>query len=793
MEDFKQDPNTSFSSKDDDSNIKASSNQNKQALTNNIQNQNEGDAFASDSEDQSQFIQKIFAKIDSIQTTIRQCINTNSIDNLSKADSSLLSLKKFVEEGNESIYDDLNNSIFELSADNDTLKSKLNASNKKCESLTKEVEKLKKSKSDIDIEDEISELQLDKVNLQLEIDNLRTENEDLKQKMQSFHSAEIQNEVLVEWREKYFQMANEKSSLSKEIESIKDDNKKLKDEHQEMAQKMASVNEIIEKLNLQTTESENLRKKVEELNQQIKQSKEKEYLRQLEQTKQTISKIQTENSSLKSKNDEFQSKLIELNDLKKLNEQLMIENSQIGRFKLQVLEMEKLLANHEATILENVEVKTENQNLKKKSFAFQQKLKESLEQSEMLIKTLTDYRTKIVKITELENENLELTETIEKLKDELSQKDQLFESLQGKIEEKLTNLVRENQELKLALREQVEIHDEQSKQQELNQKKIQILTEMNSESLGKTLIEKDAEIETLKKDNQTLETISRVSAEQIFQFQKIIDTIKSQVSLLSQENTNIKNDCMNMKDELQSKEEEIKELKSKISMLESINDDQFSDDEEVENLKKEKEELLSKVNLVELANVISLKSRIKNLTDQLEESRFQNRLLHKQIENKSSEKSSITNNNNKSEVADNDNSSPADDEIEVETDEDFVDVDVSPPVFVVEKKGLDDIRSEFVRYLDEVDQIDDVIKVIKSEDDRRIRDIFNEIRKPDKKEIRYLQNELNSVVQKNKEILEEVEQLRIKNAEQSKKLEVMSHDSEMYQKHFDDLAHLLKK
>lgn len=766
---------------------------NNQLSADNQQPQTKGSAV-SDSEDQIRFITEIMDKIHSIQALIQKSIQNKTGDDLATADSALVSLKKFIEEENENIYDELNNSIFELSAENDQLKSKLNTLNKKCENLTKEVEKLKNSKSSIDVEDEIVELQLDKANLQLEIDNLRTENEDLKQKMQTFHSSEIQSEVLVEWREKYFKIQEEKSSLSNEIEKIKTENAKLIEEHKEMTEKMTTVNEVIEKLNVQTEENEKLKKEIEELTNQIKQSKEKEYLNQIEQNKKTLSNIQNENSSLKSKMDEAKKKLAELDETKKLNEQLKIENGQIGRFKLQVLEMEKLLESHEATVLENVEVKTENQNLKKKSFAFQQKLKESLEQSEMLIQSLTEYRTKIAKITDLENQNLELTETIQKLQNELSQKDQLFESLQGKIEEKLANLVRENKELKLALREQVEIHEEQAKQQELNKKKIQILTEMNSESIGKQLIEKDSEIETLKKDNQTLETISRVSAEQIFQFQKIIDTIKSQVAVLSKENTNIKNDCIHMKDELQSKEDEIAELKSKISMLESINDDEFAEDEEVELLKKEKQELQSKVNLIEMADIISLKSRIKTLTDQLEESRFQNRLLHKQIETPQKQKSdkSIKENQNNSEDKKIESVS-IENELEVDTDDDFVDVEVNPPVFVVEKKGLDDIRSEFVRYLDEAGQIDEVMKVIKNEDDKNIKSILNEIRKPDKNEIKYLQNELNNVVQKNKEILDEIEQLRIKNAELTKETETMKHDSNMIQKHFDDLAHLLKK
>lgn len=764
------------------------------------------DPFASDSEDSSNFYADVIENVDSIEKAVQKCIQDKSIDNLSSVVSALLSLKKSISEKSESVSDEINNALFQLSAENDQLKSKLNLSNKKCEALTKEVEKIKASKSEIDLDDEISELQLDKANLQIEIENLRIENEEMKQKLHSIHSSEIQNEVLIEWREKYFKIKEEMAALLNEIETIKAENGQLKNEHSDMKEKMATVNEIIENLNNKTNENEKLNQKIAELALQIKQSKEKEYYDQIEQNKQTIASLQKEIASQKLKIDELNQKLSQFDDIKNLNEQLKLENGQIGRYKLQVLEMEKLLANHEATILENVEVKTENKNLKKKSYAFQEKLKESLEQSNMLIQTLTEYRSKVSKITELENQNLELNDIIEKLQNELSEKDQVFESLQKKIEEKFSGLVRENKELKLALKEQVEIHEEQAKQQELDQKKIQILTEMNSESIGKLLIEKDAEIETLKKDNQTLQTISKVSAEQVFQFQTIIEKIKENVSLLSQENKNIKNDCMSMKDELQLKEEEVNELKSKISMLESINDDEFAEDEEVEVLKKENQELQSKLNLVEMADIISLKSRIKTLTDQLEESRFQNRLLAKKIQLINNKPNDDTDNtDNISSTIDNDNKNNDDiindvdkgnhdeNELEVDTDDDFVDIEVVPPVFIVEKKGLEDIRSEFVRYLNDVGKIDDVMKVIKNEDDKNIRNILNEIKKPDKNEINYLQNELNEATIKNKEMMDEINQLRIKSEQQSKEIDEMKHDSNMYQKHLDDLAHLLKK
>ncbi|OHT13343.1 hypothetical protein TRFO_16548 [Tritrichomonas foetus] len=709
------------------------------------------------------------------------------------------SLKKLIEEQFESATDQLNDQLFSSSYENDQLRTKLTNSSKKVESLEKEISKLKKAKSDLDLEDEINEMKLEKDGLLLEIDHLKAENEELKQKFQSVHSSEIQGEVLIEWRDKFFKLQKENTSLLNQIEEIKKENENLKSEHEIMTKKMETVDDLTEKLTLKTKETDDLNKKVKELNHQIREDQ--KIINENEQNKQKIQKLKEKIASQETQIQDYSNKLENFEEIKKLNEILQLENNEVARFKLQCLEMEKMLANHEDTILENVKVKDENKKLLQQSLGFQERLKASLEQSDMLIKTLTDYRSKMETITDLECDNMKLTSTVEKLQQELEEKDQVFESLQLKIKEKLKGLVDENQQLKQTLNEQNEIH-------ELNQKKIKILSEINSESGGKLIIEKDTELELLKKElnsikkeNQTLETICRVSAEQIFEFQNTIEVIKSNVNLLTNENTNIRNECLKMNEELQIKETEIEELQTKIKYLEEINnEDDFIEDDEVETLKKEKIELQSKINLVEMADIISMKSRIQTLTDQLAAAQLENKALIRDMTKKYGQKNpnivkivySNTNEEEEQKELENVLEETVINEMEVDADESFVDVEVTTPLFQIEKKDLADIRSEFVRYLEEAGQIDDVMKVIKNEDDKYIRMILNEIKRPDKNEIKYLQEQNNELEQKNVQIIAELQELHQTTLEQSKELESLKHDSNMYQKHLDNLAHLLK-
>lgn len=740
---------------------------------------------------ESPFVKDIFNEIQIVQKNIQSSINSNSTQNLSSLIENLDKIKQILISQDDVLKEEKDNLLFDISIERDDFKSQLNQITKKFEVASKELEKLKNVQNDFDLESELNEIKLEKEDLQVEIDNLRSENDELKQNLQKIHSAEIESEVSTEWREKFFKLQEEKRNLNNQIAQIQNENDEMKKGYNEIVQERLLIDSIKENLENMTKQNLNLQSDIDGLTKQIKALKNELNIKQLEieEKEKSVKQFETKNQSLEHELQEAKIKLARLDEVEKQNILLTIANKEVITLKLQNAEMEKLLSNHEATIIENVEIKAENQKILKKSKAFQDKLKDSLQQTDTLIKTLSEYRSKMETITEIENENLELNDTIEKLQQELSEKDQVFESLQEKIQERLSKLINENKQLKEALHEQVELREEQTKQNEINQKRIEILSKMNSESFGQALIEKEAEIAKLTKEMTTLDTINRVAAEQIFQFQSAIEAITSKVTILSQENTNIRNECLLMKDELQDKENEIQELNSKIVMLESINNDDFIEDEEFEKLKKEKMELQSKVNLVELADIISLKSRIRTLTDQLEEQRMINQQLSSVTKDDGATTADVIVEN---EAIDHNFNTDNPDDNEVEIDEQFVDVEVVSTPIRVEKKKLEDIHSEFIRYLHDAGTIDQVLSVIINEVDENIRQILIEIKKPDKQEIQYLRDEIKASNERFDSMKLELESLREVNANQKKELDEIKSNSNLYQKHLDDLTHLLK-
>lgn len=547
--------------------------------------------------------------------------------------------------------DELREQLEELKCAKESLEIELASVNEENEELKQKIQEslLRGEKEDLytDLRDEFDHVKEENSILNFQLSTLKTEKVEHLDQISSLTSRleELEKE------------ASQIPTLTDQLDEAKNTISKLTEELTSLKTYFATNNteeqtkrlETMEKTRITIEESEALRKEVETIKQENAELKaDSERARVLEKSLSEFREQQEE-----------------------IEKMLAIKTRESLHLQLQVNEIEKLLENQERTAQEYIDIKAENERMVKRVRIFRQKLEETLDQNGILINQIKDYREQTKEMTNLQIKNMELEEEakkwtalgeekdkkIQELEEKMLEMEKMFEKATRVMTARIAAMTEENdrlcemnEELTETVEKQNDLREAVIEEQTNKEAKMELLKQMNSElrkkvqilesmanpggdgSLSEDIVkltldirQKEDIILALKHENDDLNSMCELSAEQICKFQCIINEIKNTLALMSQQNQELKKEGNEMKKTIKAAEQENKELRERIDALESMDAVSFIDQEK-ERLFDENDTLKRQLSGLrgEMAMIVSYKSRIDALTNQLERAEQRN-------------------------------------------------------------------------------------------------------------------------------------------------------------------------
>ena len=554
--------------------------------------------------------------------------------------------------------DELREQLEELKCAKESLEIELASVNEENEELKQKIQEslLRGEKEDLytDLRDEFDHVKEENSILNFQLSTLKTEK---AEHLDQISSLTIRLEELEK-------EASQIPTLTDQLDEAKNTISKLTEEVTSLKAYFATNNteeqakrlETMEKTRITIEESEALRKEVETIKQ--------------------------ENAELKADSERahvLEKSLCEFKEKQEeIEKMLAIKTRESLHLQLQVNEIEKLLENQERTAQEYIDIKAENERMVKRVRIFRQKLEETLDQNGILINQIKDYREQTKEMTNLQIKNMELEEEakkwtalgeekdkkIQELETKMLEMEKMFEKATRVMTARIAAMTEENdrlcemnEELTETVEKQNDLREAVIEEQTNKEAKMELLKQMNSElrkkvqileamanpggdgSLSEDIVkltldirQKEDIILALKHENDDLNSMCELSAEQICKFQCIINEIKNTLALMSQQNQELKKEGNEMKKTIKAAEQENKELRERIDALESMDAVSFIDQEK-ERLFDENDTLKRQLSGLrgEMAMIVSYKSRIDALTSQLERAEQRNAELEAQL------------------------------------------------------------------------------------------------------------------------------------------------------------------
>ena len=554
------------------------------------------------------------------------------------------------------------------------------------EELREQLEEVKCAKETLELELAAMTQENEELKQKVQQSLLLDEKEDLYTGLRDeFDHVKEENSVL------NFQLSTlkkEKAANLEEMAALKDRIAELEKENATMAgvtQELAASKDTVAKL---TSELSGLKEYFEKNNTEEQQKrldlmeKTRISVEDSELLRGEIEKVKKENEELKKDSERAQQLEKDLADLRaqqeEIQRQLAMKTRESTHLQLQVNEIEKLLENQERTAQEYIDIKAENERMVKRVRVFRQKLEETLEQNGILINQIQDYQKKSKEMTNANVMNMEMQEELKRMKavveekeakimeleEKMSETEKMFEKATRVMTARIAAMTEENdklcemnEELTETVEKQNDLRDAVMEEQTNTEAKMELLKEMNlelrnkvqlletmvktgadgnvSEDVAKLTLEireKEDIILGLKHENDELNSLCELSAEQICKFQCVINEIKNTLAMMSQQNTELKREGSEMKKTIKALEQENKDLKDKIDVLESMDAVSFIDQEK-ERLWDENDTLKRQLGGLrsEMAMIVSYRSRIDALSSQLERAEQRNAELQSQL------------------------------------------------------------------------------------------------------------------------------------------------------------------
>ncbi|KAM6256308.1 uncharacterized protein M6G45_008406 isoform 8-T9 [Spheniscus humboldti] len=430
---------------------------------------------------------------------------------------------------------------------------------------------------------------------------------------------------------KEFQEKNEKldinqkkiDSLTVELDSLKNEHQKALDQistqEEQLQQKDLSVKSLLVKCTEQADNIACLKLELNNVNSKSSQDCHDNALsivslqcrvESLEEEKNQLQedadKLMAENAQLTTSQNHLQKKLEELQEInEKLETSENYSRMQIDAVKLQMkTEKEKL----------QMQVSVKGEELSKLELKF-----ETLEQS--LLESESKWVTELDRAT-LQNNNL--TEQLSSLESEMKSKDNKIQSLQqelGLIKEELTQSLSSLLSSRLLCKEKAQTSDSEL---QLADSKIQLeklstlittilSKETEGEQLQLVLLEKQKEIDTVKDELKSMQSLEKQKELLQNDIEKMKGKYKSEIDCLSEEMVAVKEKLCKQQSLLQEREESFAEINKQVEFLQ----DKINKSEEIVRTSQEKLHIEGKKVASLLEEMGKKDQLIENLTSQV--------------------------------------------------------------------------------------------------------------------------------------------------------------------------------
>ena len=474
--------------------------------------------------------------------------------------------------------------------------------NKKLSQRDKIIQEMKKQKLEGDLQSKLLKSKSDE-----EIENLKDKQGDLNKAVDDINRENKKLQGSLEEKTKNIKQLKDKiNNLTEQNKKQKDDLNKEMKLSQNLKNDIEELNKEIERLNkilgVNTAELEDLKKELDDKNREVKniiknKKEDEEHIAKLEDEKRDNDDIKEENekqiNDLNDQLNELKEKIE--NNINKIND----KDEEINQLKSKINELNNKLKDENSNskskdkLIKELSLKysnlNESLNDKDKDISKLEKLlkdakKEGEKFKEIGTKLTDQGKSRDKLIEDLKAENTKLSEKLTEEGDDIQEKDKIIDNLHKEYDDKINQL---NDQL---LEEQEKV------------KKLQILKvddETQCDEFTKVVDQKDEEIKEMSKlMNEIKENADEKLNDYNTKFKKEKDELEEDYK---QQINELMDEIETFKDKLETKEEEITELRKKtdkvINDLEDENNKAISDLKKIiDDLKKEHDKNIEDLN-----------------------------------------------------------------------------------------------------------------------------------------------------------------------------------------------------